>query len=180
MAGGRERHDGAHAKFGGFLQGKFKGVKLHDGEKQRRLQGRLLDQDFFDKRKPDTVALHFFHAREPNAIPITQFVDLAQLGSKDAAKMMCRLTFHDRAVPIKLFNEKSPAHGGILTQSSTVTHRPPCQSSSRRDAKGAGVRRAKNVVRAGCGFYGCTKTVIIGTIAQAMKVKPEKLSKGFR
>jgi hypothetical protein len=41
---------------------------------------------------------------------------LTGLGAKHAAEVVRRVTFHNGAITGKLFYEKSPAHGEILSQ----------------------------------------------------------------
>jgi len=76
----------------------------------------LVSGQFLKERELDAIAGNFFDSAKPDAFAVAQFVELTALGAKHAAEVVCRVTFHDGTITGKLFNEKSPAHGGILSQ----------------------------------------------------------------
>jgi hypothetical protein len=71
---------------------------------------------FLEERELDAIAANFFDPAQPDALAIAQFVKLTGLGAKHAAEVVRRVTFHNGAITGKLFYEKSPAHGEILSQ----------------------------------------------------------------
>jgi len=71
---------------------------------------------FLKERKLDAIAADLIDSAEPDAFAVAQFVKLTSLGAKHAAEVVRRVTLHDGAITGTLFNEKSPAHGEILSQ----------------------------------------------------------------
>jgi len=118
-ARGGERHDGAHAEFGGFFDGPLEGVEFHDGEKQRQIDSRRMRGNFLEQREFNAFASDLFDPPQPHALAIAQFVKLALLCAQDAAEVVRSVAFNHRGVTCELFNEKASPHVQILSQSHT-------------------------------------------------------------
>jgi len=71
--------------------------------------------NFLEERKFDPIARNFLDAPKPNPGAIAQFINLANLGPQNAAKMMSGLALNDRSPAREWFDEKSSSHAGILT-----------------------------------------------------------------
>jgi hypothetical protein len=76
-AGCGYRDDSSDAKFGGFLDGPFEGVKFDDGEKKSDLGSRLRRRELVEECELDAIAGNGLDAGEPGGGAVAQFVKLA-------------------------------------------------------------------------------------------------------
>jgi len=80
-----ERDDAADAELGGFFEGPFEDVEFHDSEQKCGFERGCLAGQLFDQSELDAIARNGFNASEPGIRAVAQFVELARLGTKDAA-----------------------------------------------------------------------------------------------
>src|SRR5580693_2226982 len=102
----------------------------------------MVSGQVFQESEFDFVAANTFDPAEAHTEAVAEFVELACLCAQYSAQMVSGLTFHDRAIAYKLFDEESPAHARILSQ---VSGLPP-----------KGKRRDENRLRRCQGHRGAT------------------------
>lgn len=111
-ARGGEWHDGAHAKFGGLLDGPLEGFKFHNAKKQGDIDRWEMRGNFLEQREVYAIARDLFDASETDALAIAQFIMLARLRAQHSAEVMGGVAFNRRGVACELFNEKASPHAG--------------------------------------------------------------------
>src|ERR1700721_2753291 len=116
----RQRQNVRHAQLCRLLQTPLEPVELHQRDQQIHSQLRFRHHHWFHQRKFNPVLAAFqhpdaFHAPQPPPRAVAQFIQLPRLRPQHAPQMLRRVPAQSRRRILKLFNEKSPPHGEIVS-----------------------------------------------------------------
>ena len=78
---------------------------------------RLVGRQVLQQSKLDAIARDAFDARQPHAIPVAQFVELARLRAQHAAQMMRRSPSMTAAVPLNFSTKNRRRTRGFYRRS---------------------------------------------------------------